>query len=142
MKWLNTIKILILLSYISCTNEPKLNTFTVSISNSSIETVNIETFFHGSFVNRISLVSESSVDLCTYQDENFRGLFFSKCNIDSLIIRFTGNKGFISTKVGNGDFNFSDGRNPLLPNGGFEISANQYTFTIKQEDYQNAFDLP
>lgn len=44
--------------------------------------------------------------------------------------------------VNSGNLNFSNERNPLLPNGGFEIDGNNYQFLITQEDFDNAFDLP
>jgi len=137
-------KILILIGILlfSCTDEPDLNTFNVSILNNSNDELNIEYYLEGNLISNINLSTNQRGLECSYNDENFRGLFSIQCNIDSLIIKFSNNKGYIVNDEGNGNLNFSNNRNPFLPNGGFDINNNNYSFLITQEDFDNAHDVP
>ena len=57
-------------------------------------------------------------------------------------MKFSNDKGYIVNDEGSGNFNFSNERNPFLPNNGFEINNNNYSFIITQDDSDNAYDLP
>jgi hypothetical protein len=134
--------ILIHFIIIGCTDEPEVNEYDVSILNNSNENVVIEAYLSTNLVRTINLLSNQSGLDCNYRDENFRGFFSNECGIDLFIIKFSNNKGYIVDDEGTGDLNFMEGRNPFLPNGGFEINNNDYKFKITQEDFDNAFDLP
>jgi len=93
-------------------------------------------------VYQVDLNNDENSPICSYVDENFRGMFVNYCGIDSVAIKFNNGKGYISTKNNSGDFNFSNKRNPLLPNGGFKANGNIYEFIVTQQDFENAFELP
>ena len=124
----------------SCTSEPEMNTFNVSVLNNSNNNINIESYLEGNLISSINLNTNQLGLECSYNDENFRGLFL--CKIDSLIMKFSNDKGYIVNDEGSGNFNFSNERNPFLPNNGFEINNNNYSFIITQDDSDNAYDLP
>ncbi|GGW75660.1 hypothetical protein DFQ11_1313 [Winogradskyella epiphytica] len=134
--------LLIGILFFSCTDEPDLNNYNLEIQNNSNENLNIKAYFEGNLISNVNLSTNQSGLECSYNDENFRGLFSNQCNIDSLIIRFSNDKGYIVNDEGSGTLNFSNDRNPFLPNGGFDINNNNYSFLITQEDFDNAHDLP
>lgn len=126
---------------IACTDEPNETNFKVNLKNTTINSIEIETFIETQIVFRVNLDSGENSPPCDYIDENFRGIFLNYCGIDSMVIKFNDGRGFISTSTNSGNFNFSKMRNPLLPNGGFQKSGNVYEFLVTQEDYENAYVL-
>lgn len=128
--------------FAGCTDEPDTTNFVVSLKNGSGQVLKIETFNNDILIYHVDLGNGENGPECAYVDENFKGMLFNYCNIDSLVIKFNNNKGYISTRSNLGNFNFSNKRNPLLPNGGFYISDNVYEFIISQEDFENAHVLP
>ncbi|WP_420320245.1 hypothetical protein [Flagellimonas sp.] len=127
---------------IGCTDEPNESNFLVSIKNESSHSFAIRGFKNNSIVYQEILNNNENGTSCGYTDENFRGIFVNHCGIDSLVLEFNDNRGYISTYNNSGNFNFSNKRNPLLPNSGFNINENTYEFLVTIEDYENAFELP
>ncbi|MFN3138683.1 MAG: hypothetical protein ACE37L_13405 [Allomuricauda sp.] len=127
---------------VGCTDEPTTFDFIVSIKNETSETFKVEAYNVETIVYQIDLSNNETGPTCSYVDENFRGILYNYCGIDSLIIKFQNNHGYISTRNNSGNFNFSNKRNPLLPNGGFDVTGNTHEFIVSQEDFENAFELP
>ncbi|MEX0363279.1 MAG: hypothetical protein AB3N10_20055 [Allomuricauda sp.] len=127
---------------LACTDEPNQTNFMVSVKNISSSTMRIEAFEKKSIVFQEDLSTGENSSSCNYTDENFRGIFQNYCGIDSMVVKFNNQQGYISINNNLGDFNFSNKRNPLLPNGGFEIKGNIYEFLVTEEDFENAFELP
>lgn len=143
MRQLTFLFVLLLLTYLTaCTDEPNQTNFMVSVKNSSNNPATMEAYSEKNVVFIKVLGNGKNSPLCTYVDENFRGMFVNYCGIDSVAIKFNNGKGYISTKNNSGDFNFSNKRNPLLPNGGFKANGNIYEFIVTQQDFENAFELP
>lgn len=134
--------VMLMVLFAGCTDEPDATNFVVSLKNGSGQVLKIETFNNDILVYQVDLGNGENGPECAYVDENFKGMLFNYCNIDSLVIKFNNNKGYISTRNNLGNFNFSNKRNPLLPNGGFDLSNNVYKFIISQEDFENAHVLP
>jgi hypothetical protein len=132
----------ILLLVAHCTTEPDTTNFNAGFVNKSINEVTIQTFFNDNLLSEIILAEYDSLTVCTYNDENFRRLFRNVCDVYSLVIRFSNNRGYLVDDANSGDFNFTEQRNPFLPNGGFEISNVDYNFKITQLDFENAYVLP
>ena len=133
---------LLIFLVLSCTDEPNETNFNVSIQNSTENLLEIRAYLETENVFTVALNPGDNGPSCNYIDENFRGIFLNNCGIDSLVMKFNNDKGYISTDTNSGNFNFSKMRNPLLANGGFQNKRNIYEFLITQEDFENAFELP
>ncbi|WP_420604216.1 hypothetical protein [Flagellimonas sp.] len=126
----------------ACTGEPDLHNFDVSIKNATNASLTLLAFNKNEFLFQDNLNNDENSQSCIYSDENFRGYYPNFCNVDSMVIKFSTNRGYISTSSTFDDFSFSNKRNPLLPNGGFENINDTYEFLVTQEDYENAHELP
>lgn len=127
---------------LSCTGEPDTFEYTVSLKNSTSVDLSIHAYFNSNLVFKNQLSTGQNSQTCNYVGEHFWGFFSSECGVDSLVLTFDNGYGYICNERNDGAFNFSNARNPLLPNGGFENEGTNYEFIITQEDYENAHKLP
>ncbi|WP_157496536.1 hypothetical protein [Flavobacterium gelidilacus] len=130
------------LSLFSCTDEPNSKEYKVTVFNNSSETLIIETYKNNVLLsNSILNTGEKGVN-CTYNFESFIGYQLNTCQIDSIVFKFAGNKGYLSSINNPTIYDFPDDNNPFGKSSKFIINNNVYEFTINQEDFINAFDLP
>ena len=130
---------------VSCTTEEELSEFSLTTLNSSNESLTIEIYDIGGLFQSVAL-EPNSMSECNYSSRIFRG--FSQCNnsergIDSVIIRFQNGKGYCCKS--SLDNVFCLAAKELFVNNPetFEqLGEREYRFTITQEDFDNAFDLP
>lgn len=143
MRLRNIIYLVVTLLTLSCTDEPTLNTYNVSIKNNSSQTVNVFTYLNNNLISNVSLGTSKSGLNCTYTDENFRGYKFTECQIDSIVFRFDNNQeGYISDINNPSTFDFPNSNNPFGYSTKFVGTDTTYEFIITQEDFENAYELP
>jgi hypothetical protein len=130
----------------SCTGEEDLQTYTSNIRNTTTSNISVRGIrFPNDVVFDETINVNSSSSNCVISASTFRGL---SCGIDSLVIRFDNNKGFICgfRNADSGeDFNqfcFSDNRTPLDGIYFNDLGNNTFEFVITQDDFDNANDLP
>lgn len=126
---------------LSCTDEADLQTYTTNIRNSSNSTIIIKGYnVPGELVFDEIIQSNNSSSNCTTSSETFLGL---SCQIDSLVVKFDNDKGYINTSLGDNSVSFIN-RNPLRGNiADFnDLGNNTFEFVITQNDFDNAYDLP
>ena len=127
----------------SCTSEPDVRTYTTRIRNSSNSILNIKG--HDTqdnlVYNELVGLGGSSTN-CVTSSESFLGL---SCSIDSLIVKFDNNRGYIcAVRITNNqpELCFSN-KTPFGNDPSFlDLGNNTYEFVITQEDFENAYDLP
>lgn len=141
MKAILTI-LIICLSLFSCTDEPDSRKYRVSILNNTSESLNIETYNNGTLISTLILNNGDKGIECTYNFESFIGYQLNTCQIDSIVFKFSGNKGYISSIDNPSIYDFPNDSNPFGNSPKFIINNGVYEFTINQEDFTNAFDLP
>ena len=136
--------ILLILMNMSCTdtNEPVRHEINVKIRNLSSSDLLMECYTNNNLVIVENVVSENSTEsVCFYRDIDFAGLV---C-FDSIVLKFTNNKGYVNVKSYYSDgLNFSNNRYLFgtLESGYTNLGNHTYQFTITEEDYLNAHDLP
>lgn len=129
------------LSFYSCTDtNERLDNFSTVFRNASLQTLTIK-----GFDNQNNLVFENIVNSlengqqCDYDAEVFLGF---SCQADSLIFKFENGKGFICVfLIENNDFCFLN-KNPYDSNDYESLGNNNFQFSITQQDFENAFELP
>ena len=120
----------------SCTGTEEISSPNLRIRNSSSKKVIIQCY-----INSILEINEEI-------NPNAFGVKYpvSSASIgfgafDSIIIKFSSNKGFICTKLEN-SICFPNRPSPLANDiNDYLKEGNTYTYIITEEDYQNAFDL-
>lgn len=141
---LNVLKPILLLYFIlfSCTQEDKYKDYTLFIRNSSNQELNVKAFKNNIEVNSI-FISSNERDLeCTLIE--VRRISYSLCdNLDSIEFIFPNGKGYLCSIGDDESLCFGNEITPWSLNEKFiNTSNNIYEFTITQEDYENANDLP
>ncbi len=140
--WLLPIFLLILtISFCSCTDtNEQLGNYSTVFRNASLQTLTIK-----GFDNQNNLVFENIVNSlengqqCNYDAEVFLGF---SCQADSLIFKFDNDKGFICVfLLENNNFCFLN-KNPYDSTDYESLGNNNFQFTITQQDFENAFELP
>ncbi len=108
----NILLITIILVFLnSCTDEPELNTYTVSILNRSNENITLKAYKETELLEELILPTNESGLKCKYSKETFLGYSLTDCAIDSLVFEFDNGKGYISSINYVSNFNFSDNEN-------------------------------
>jgi len=126
---------------LSCTDEADEQTYTTNIRNSSNSTIEVKGYnVPRELVFDEMIQSNNSSSNCTTSSETFLGL---SCRIDSLVVTFNNDKGYITTSLGENNLSFIN-RNPLLGNiSDFnDLGNNTFEFEITEDDFDNANDLP
>jgi hypothetical protein len=142
MRLIKLIYLVIILLTLSCTDEPTLNNYSVSIKNNSSQAINIFTYSNNDLISNIRLDTSESGLNCTYTDEFFQGYKYTVCQIDSIVFRFDNQKGYISDINSPSSFDFPNSENPFGSSSKFVETNDTYEFIISQEDYDNALELP
>ncbi|KAB7529207.1 hypothetical protein F8C76_15355 [Flagellimonas olearia] len=126
----------------ACTDEPDLIQFSVSIKNSTDKTFEIRCFSQGKLQVQKSLSQGEAKNICTYTSEFFIGL--AGCQKDSVVVEFNNSKGYIDIRLGNNlnEYRFLDNKSIFIQGNGFQNVGNEYEFSITQQDFENAFELP
>lgn len=127
---------------IGCTVEPDLSKYTTFVTNQTSEIVNIS----GYDANRTKVFEnildpEDESERCEVFVEAFYGL--ASCGIDSLVVKFNNDKGYICAFTTDGaEFCFND-KFPLGNDTSFiDLGNNIYEFIITQQDFEDAYNLP
>ena len=142
MQLKNLICSILLFSILSCTDEPNLNNYNVSIRNISNKSLIIKGFNEKKLILNKTLSNEEKIESCKYSAEAFSGYNLTYCGIDSITFQFDNDKGYISTHNRSGNYNVPSNRNPLWNTNGYQTNGNDYEFIITQEDFENAHNLP
>lgn len=128
----------------SCTdtNERPLKNFKTQIKNGSTASLTVKGYnsINQETINELLEPNEIGVD-CEGLLEVFIGM---TCEADSIVFRFSNDKGYIcSLRQSNHDFCFGY-KHPFVGNETFYtfLGDNTYEFTITQQDFENAFELP
>lgn len=131
-----------LLLFASCTDRGERDevNFNVRINNTSSESLVIEGYApNNNLIINSNVASNSFGAECSYRAETFSGYI---CGVDSIIIKFSNGKGYISNLHYPSIYDFPND-NSLFGNGPkFIFNNGVYEFTINQEDFTNAYDLP
>ncbi len=112
------------------------------IKNESLHDIFITTYSNEQLNDSIVLGNNQSALNCNYMGTGALG--YQYCEIDSIKFTFNNNKGYICV-FGRGDnsFCFPSGETPFESNPKFVKKGNRvFEFTITQEDYENAQELP
>lgn len=135
--------LILLILFFSCTTEPTESEYSVKIKNTSEQIIVVKSFFNGNLLNETNLISGEKGLSCIYSSEFFLGYKLSSCKIDSLVFKFSNNKGYISSINYISEHDFPNNYRPFLSNPKFiEVNNNTFEFIINQEDYENAHELP
>jgi hypothetical protein len=128
---------------LSCTTEPKESEFSLFIKNNSEQSINVKSYLNGTFISESDLFSGNRSFNCIYNSEFFLGYKLTSCSIDSLVLKFSNNKGYISSINYISTYDFPDDMSPFGASSKFiDLGNNVYEFEITQEDYENSFELP
>jgi hypothetical protein len=145
MKRLKFVTLLAVLFLINCTSEPDEQTYTSRFRNNSNSAIMITGFNFPSDLVFDETVSVDGLSTnCVISSEAFLGI---SCSIDSLVIRFENDKGYICAKIGANSvgnpnqFCFLN-KSPFDSLSFQDLGNNTFEFEITQEDFDNAFDLP
>lgn len=140
MRLLLSLTLLVMLN--ACTDEPDLIQFSVSIKNSTDKIFEIRCFSQGKLQVQKSLSQGETKNICTYTSESFIGL--AGCQKDSVVVEFNNSKGYIDIRLGNNlnEYRFLDNKSIFIQGNGFQNVSNDYIFSITQQDFENAFELP
>ncbi|AGC77330.1 hypothetical protein DDD_2203 [Nonlabens dokdonensis DSW-6] len=145
---------LILIS--GCTVEEDFSSFNLEIKNETGQNITLE-FYETSIINNSNSailayteeLNASGSYLCNYRFSSFVGLKACRNRADvdiinRIIIRFENNKGYLCDSLGDSMTCFDGDRAFFLGTslGWASLNDNNYTFTITQQDFDNAFDLP
>ena len=136
-----TVTIFFCLFIFSCTSEPKENNYQTIIKNSTTSDILLEGYdSNDNLILNYLIPIDNSYSDCIALTEDYLGL---SCQLDSLKITFNNDKGYICTVFGGQDFNFLNKNIFYFEEDSFtKINNSTYQFTINQEDFNNAFDLP
>lgn len=140
MRLILSLTLLVLLN--ACTDEPDLIQFSVSIKNNTDTMFEIRCFSQGELQDQKSLSQGETKNICTYTSESFIGL--AGCQKDSVVVEFNNSKGYIDIRLGNNlnEYRFLGNKSIFIQGNGFQNVSNDYVFSINQEDFENAFELP
>jgi hypothetical protein len=139
---LSIITVFVYLLLVSCTDRGERDyvNFNVSIKNNSSESLVIKGYApNNDLIINTNVESNSVGAECNYSFEYFSGY---NCGIDSIVIKFSNGKGYISSLHNPSIYDFPNDNNPFGNSPKFIIDNGVYEFTINQEDFINAFDLP
>lgn len=127
---------------ISCTDEPSINSYSVSLKNNTSSVLEIRCFSEQKLQIQKILNQGESSEICNYSAESFYGL--SGCDKDSLVIDFGNSKGYIDIRLGNNQntYRFGNEKSIFIQGMGFQNNGNDYEFVITQIDYNSAHVLP
>lgn len=102
----------------------------------------IRCFSQGELQDQKSLSQGETKNICTYTSESFIGL--AGCQKDSVVVEFNNSKGYIDIRLGNNlnEYRFLGNKSIFIQGNGFQNVSNDYVFSINQEDFENAFELP
>jgi len=143
LKIINSIFILFsLFLFFSCSQEDKYNDYRLFIRNNTNQVLQIETFKDNISINMATLQSNGAGLECNLFD--VRLISYDLCdNIDSIKFVFPNGKGYLCSIGDDESLCFGNEITPWSLNEKFiNTSSNIYEFTINQEDYENANDLP
>jgi len=128
--------------FVSCTQKDKYNDYTLFISNNTNQVLEVETFINNVAVNFVSIQSGEKGLECNLFD--VRSISYDLCdNLDSIKFTFPNGKGYLCNIGGGESLCFGNEITPWSLNEKFiNTTGNIYEFTINQEDYDNAYDLP
>ncbi|MGB5942568.1 MAG: hypothetical protein WBG71_06770 [Leeuwenhoekiella sp.] len=125
---------------ISCTVEPELEEYTSVILNRSQNNLEILGFdSRGSLVFEDVLQVNQSSKKCSSQSETFLGIGYG---IDSIVIKFSNEFGYSCSFQSEQTQLCIPSKSPFVRASFEEIEKNTFQFTINQEDFENAFELP
>ena len=136
---------------VACTSEPEFNDYSISIRNTSGHNLEISTYFEGDFSETVRLRSEESGLTCSYKSEVFLAYRSGECQIDSMKIVFSNEKGYLASLYGSTGYDFLETTsNGMEISGPFErhsmnimeTNSSQKEFEITTYDYENAHKLP
>lgn len=136
--------IIVFIIFVSCTDRGERDevNFNVNINNTSSESLIIEGYAPNNdlVINNIIITSNSVGAGCNYTAEVFSGYI---CGADSLVFKFSNGKGYICDLRQSGNNLCFPNKTPFGDEQSFVNLGNRnYQFTINQEDFTNAFDLP
>lgn len=143
LKIINLIYILLsLVLIISCTQKDKYNDYKLFIKNNTNQVLKVEMFESNISVNLDTIQSGENGLECNLVD--VISISYSLCyNFDSIKFIFPNNKGYLCKFNGDETLCFGNEITPWSLNDKFiNTTGNTYEFTITQEDYENANDLP
>ncbi len=129
------------LSVYSCTDtNERLDNYTTVFRNASMQTLTVTGFDNQNNLVFENIINSSDVgQQCNYDAEVFFGF---SCQADSLIFKFENSKGYICVFLrDNNDFCFLN-KNPYDSTAYESLGNNKYQFTITQQDFEDAYELP
>lgn len=127
----------------SCTQKDKFENYKLYVRNNTSQEINIITFKNNNETNNITISTNERGLACFYEENVFSGYNYSICNIDSLKIVFPNNKGYLCDASITNSFCFGNDITPWSYNEKFiNTTGDTYEFTITEEDFENALDLP
>ena len=138
------VAIIVFLQFIlSCTEEGKFETYHFYIKNNTNQVINIITYNNNVEIDNININSNQRGLNCSYEESFFSGYNPNFCDFDSIKIVFPNDKGYMCNISGSNNLCFENGATLFSINEKFIFNQeNTYEFTITQEDYENANDLP
>lgn len=140
MRLVNYFKLaLVFLIVFSCTdtNEETNQNFSINIKNQSLNTLTFEGWNESEMIYD-EIILNNSFYTTNYSSVNFLGLFG---NIDSLVIKFENNKGYLCTGELSDNLCFQN-KNAFDIGDFVSLGNNAFEFEITQDDFDNANDLP
>jgi|TARA_B110000908_G_C10241033_1_gene446078 hypothetical protein len=139
MRLINYYKLaLVFLIVFSCTdtNEETNQNFSINIKNQSLNTLTFEGWKESEMIYE-EIILNNSFYRTNYSSVNFLGLFG---NIDSLVIKFENNKGYLCTGELSDNLCFQN-KNAFDIEDFVSLGNNAFEFEINQDDFDNANDL-
>lgn len=130
--------------FFSCTdrNERDSINFTVSIENNTNTVLIIKGYAPNNMLEfEYTVDSNSRGGENAYFSETFGGYVNGA---DSIVFKFSNNKGYICADRENGNSLCFANKNPLVGEESYFnfLGDNKYEFEVTQEDFNNAYDLP
>ncbi|SFU71002.1 hypothetical protein SAMN05216480_11535 [Pustulibacterium marinum] len=125
----------------SCSQKGKYEYYRLFIKNNSSEVLEVITYENSTDINTTSLQAGEKGQECLYEDIGFAG--YGICGIDSIQFVFPNGKGYITSIGGDESLGFGNENWPWTTSEKFiNTEGHTYEFTITQEDYENAHELP
>jgi hypothetical protein len=127
--------------FFSCSQEDKFENYKLFIRNNTNQVIELVTFENGTEIDSVLIeIGERGLE-CSFEEISFAG--YGRCSIDSIKFIFPNGKGYLCSIGDDESLCFGNENAPWYFNDKFvDTSSNIYEFTINQEDYENANDLP
>ena len=126
----------------SCATEPEENSYNIYFQNEANVELEIISFFNNVMVDSIMLENTENMLHCSYSNLSFQG-YTCYNQADSIIFRFSNNRGNISTVIYNSSgFDFPEEFSPYSNDAYITENNRDFYYIFTDELYENAHELP